>query len=136
MHVERYVTSHSNQSVAISVYYFAIQVILHTHTLAHTHTHNTHTLYKNTHVMYMAVYTPLIHCAHIYVSTCIYIIQSLLPFLGQCPPCPKTMNVSCHCGRSHPMVKRCGVRGWKCGRVCGRELMCGLHTCEQRCHEG
>ena len=34
------------------------------------------------------------------------------------------------------MAKRCGVRGWTCGRVCGKELTCGLHTCEQRCHEG
>ena len=34
------------------------------------------------------------------------------------------------------MVKRCGVRGWTCGRVCGRELACGIHTCEQRCHKG
>ena len=55
---------------------------------------------------------------------------------GPCPPCPKTLNVSCHCGRSPSIVKRCGVRGWMCGRVCGRELDCGLHSCEQRCHDG
>ena len=33
------------------------------------------------------------------------------------------------------MVKRCGVRGWSCGRVCGRVLSCDLHTCEKRCHK-
>ncbi|CAI8057869.1 NF-X1-type zinc finger protein NFXL1 [Geodia barretti] len=66
-------------------------------------------------------------CGHSCVSLC---------HPGPCPPCPKTLNVSCHCGRSPAMVKRCGVRGWMCGRVCGRELDCGLHSCEQRCHDG
>ena len=64
----------------------------------------------------------------------LYTAIVLLP--GPCPPCPKTLEVSCHCGRSPSTVKRCGVRGWTCGRVCGRELDCGLHSCEQRCHDG
>lgn len=59
-----------------------------------------------------------------------------LNVLGPCPPCPKTTRVTCYCGRSQPMVKRCGVRGWSCGRVCRKVLSCELHTCEQRCHEG
>ena len=59
-----------------------------------------------------------------------------LHVLGPCPPCPKTTRVTCYCGRSQPMVKRCGVRGWSCGRVCRKVLSCELHTCEQRCHEG
>ena len=33
-------------------------------------------------------------------------------------------------------MKRCGVRGWSCGRVCGRVLTCETHTCEARCHVG
>jgi len=66
-------------------------------------------------------------CGHLCVSLC---------HPGPCPPCPKTTRVTCYCGRSQPMVKRCGVRGWSCGRVCRKVLSCELHTCEQRCHEG
>ena len=57
-------------------------------------------------------------------------------FLGPCPPCPKTVNVKCHCGRSSPKVQRCGSKGWSCGRVCRKVLLCGQHVCESVCHEG
>lgn len=55
---------------------------------------------------------------------------------GTCPSCPRTVQLSCHCGRSKPLTKRCGHLGWSCGRLCGRVLSCQLHTCELRCHEG
>lgn len=66
-------------------------------------------------------------CGHRCVSLC---------HPGPCPPCPKMARVSCYCGRSEPVMKRCGVRGWSCGRVCGRVLTCETHTCEARCHVG
>jgi hypothetical protein len=64
------------------------------------------------------------------------ILPPPLSLSGTCPSCPRTVEVGCFCGRSKPLVKRCGSLGWSCGRVCGRVLSCQLHTCEQRCHDG
>ena len=54
--------------------------------------------------------------------------------VGPCPPCPKTVSVPCYCGRAQPLLKRCGAGGWSCQRLCRKELSCGLHVCEERCH--
>ena len=55
---------------------------------------------------------------------------------GPCPPCPKTISVSCYCGRGGSVVKRCGSSGWSCGRVCRKILSCTQHVCESKCHKG
>ena len=56
--------------------------------------------------------------------------------LGPCPPCPKTILLSCYCGRHPVRPKRCGSTGWSCGKICNRILACTLHTCELQCHDG
>ena len=64
---------------------------------------------------------------------------SLLPHSlqsGPCPPCPKTVSVACFCRKGGVQVRRCCSRGWSCGRACRKVLPCGLHTCEEYCHEG
>lgn len=66
----------------------------------------------------------------------LFLLSLPLSFSGTCPSCPRTVQVGCFCGRSKPLVKRCGSLGWSCGRVCGRVLSCQLHTCERHCHNG
>lgn len=56
--------------------------------------------------------------------------------LGPCPPCPKTVRVSCHCGSAAPIVRRCSAKEWSCGKPCGKLLSCGHHNCETPCHSG
>jgi len=60
----------------------------------------------------------------------------LLCHPGPCPPCPKTINSKCYCGRKGPLLKRCSNKKWSCGKPCGQRLSCGHHNCEQFCHEG
>jgi len=60
----------------------------------------------------------------------------LLCHPGPCPPCPKTIQSKCHCGRTGPLLKRCSNKKWSCGKVCGQPLTCGHHNCEDFCHEG
>ena len=55
---------------------------------------------------------------------------------GACPPCPQTIRVACYCGQGAPVLRRCGSRGWSCGRVCGKGLTCGKHRCGALCHMG
>lgn len=57
-------------------------------------------------------------------------------YIGACPPCPKTVTVSCHCGKQKPRVVRCSAKQWSCGKPCGRKLLCGHHNCQQPCHTG
>ncbi|XP_067039445.1 NF-X1-type zinc finger protein NFXL1-like [Acropora muricata] len=60
----------------------------------------------------------------------------LLCHPGPCPPCPKTVRVSCHCGSAAPIVRRCSAKEWSCGKPCGKLLSCGHHNCETPCHSG
>lgn len=60
----------------------------------------------------------------------------LLCHPGPCPPCPKTVRVSCHCGSAAPVVRRCSAKEWSCGNPCGKLLLCGHHYCETPCHAG
>ena len=60
----------------------------------------------------------------------------LLSCLGPCPPCPVTVMVTCYCGNSSPVSRRCGAKGWACTRICRKLLACGNHICELTCHSG
>ena len=60
----------------------------------------------------------------------------LLACLGPCPPCPVTVMVTCYCGNSSPVARRCGAKGWACTRICRKLLACGNHICELICHSG
>ena len=60
----------------------------------------------------------------------------LLCHPGPCPPCPKQVNVRCYCNQSGPTARRCGFKGWSCGKVCSKVLSCQQHRCEQVCHTG
>ena len=33
-------------------------------------------------------------------------------------------------------MRRCGFKGWSCGRMCRKVLTCTVHVCEENCHEG
>uniref|UniRef100_A0A8C9UAF6 Transcriptional repressor NF-X1 n=1 Tax=Scleropages formosus TaxID=113540 RepID=A0A8C9UAF6_SCLFO len=55
---------------------------------------------------------------------------------GPCPQCPAFVNKACLCGKTSQTV-RCGQpASICCNQVCGAELNCGQHTCEQVCHSG
>lgn len=58
----------------------------------------------------------------------------LLCHPGPCPPCPKTVNVSCFCKREKPKIRRCSDKNWSCGKICDKLLSCGQHKCSQPCH--
>jgi len=60
----------------------------------------------------------------------------LLCHPGPCPPCPQTIKLSCHCGSSRPISKRCGQGKWSCGGICDKLLECKLHRCKEVCHKG
>ena len=57
---------------------------------------------------------------------------------GSCPPCRETIHQKCFCGseeRDVPCSEADGA-SYSCGRICGRPLACGHHTCPLPCHEG
>ncbi|XP_035220753.1 NF-X1-type zinc finger protein NFXL1-like isoform X2 [Stegodyphus dumicola] len=60
----------------------------------------------------------------------------LLCHPGPCPPCPKTVLVSCCCGKSNTVSRRCSNKEWSCGKTCGKILSCKLHLCDELCHQG
>ncbi|KAF9460740.1 hypothetical protein BDZ94DRAFT_1265402 [Collybia nuda] len=65
---------------------------------------------------------------------------------GPCPPCQITTTLVCYCPQKKVLAFRCGLdqeRGTKakgrdltCGNICGRNLECGKHQCQQVCHDG
>lgn len=55
---------------------------------------------------------------------------------GPCPPCPMMVQSLCCCGKGGSKPRRCNARTWMCGKVCGKTLSCGHHTCEEKCHMG
>ncbi|CAL4139138.1 unnamed protein product, partial [Meganyctiphanes norvegica] len=60
----------------------------------------------------------------------------LLCHPGPCPPCPKMVSNSCHCGKEKPQPRRCCSKEWSCGKACGHLMTCGHHPCEEACHTG
>lgn len=60
----------------------------------------------------------------------------LLCHPGPCPPCPKMVQSTCHCGKAQPTARRCSSRLWSCGKPCGKLLSCTQHRCELTCHSG
>eukprot|EP00803_Ostreobium_quekettii_P005135 evm.model.scf_243.8 EVM.evm.TU.scf_243.8 scf_243:37566-42694(-) len=56
----------------------------------------------------------------------------LLCHPGPCPPCPRLVEESCHCGKV-TRRQRCGQKSFSCGTVCGKGLSCG-HNCPAACH--
>lgn len=55
---------------------------------------------------------------------------------GPCPPCPKMVSVSCLCGKSSRVPRRCSAKSWSCRQICGRTLPCRIHSCADMCHAG
>ncbi len=55
---------------------------------------------------------------------------------GPCPPCPKMVSVSCLCGKSSRVPRRCSAKSWSCAQICRRTLPCRIHTCANSCHAG
>ncbi|XP_059063722.1 NF-X1-type zinc finger protein NFXL2 isoform X2 [Cryptomeria japonica] len=59
----------------------------------------------------------------------------LLCHPGPCPPCPQLVKAKCFCGALSD-VRRCGLKFFSCNGPCSRPLTCGLHRCEDKCHDG
>lgn len=58
---------------------------------------------------------------------------------GPCNPCAviNATRGECYCGAQVKAQTRCGEpKTWSCRSVCGKELTCGSHTCELKCHAG
>jgi transcriptional repressor NF-X1 len=56
---------------------------------------------------------------------------------GPCPPCPIVVTRKCPCGKSSSRV-RCSQMNLlpSCGQKCLKTLNCGVHKCNDVCHEG
>lgn len=54
---------------------------------------------------------------------------------GPCPPCPRSVNRTCPCGKTKSSLG-CAEEVVPCGDTCDRPLSCGKHTCSMRCHRG
>ena len=68
------------------------------------------------------------HCEHLCALVC---------HPGPCPPCSYQREQACYCGANEKTVGcSSGFDGYECGEVCGRELNCGRHYCEAKCHAG
>lgn len=59
----------------------------------------------------------------------------LLCHPGPCPPCPQFVKADCFCGAQTDM-RRCGHKHFSCGKVCGKDLTCRIHKCQNGCHAG
>ncbi|KAJ1960067.1 FKBP12-associated protein [Dispira parvispora] len=53
-----------------------------------------------------------------------------------CPPCAVLITRRCHCGSNTIPGVPCYRGIPSCGRICGRPLPCGGHTCQRPCHGG
>ena len=96
--------------------------------------------------IHVVMYVDVSYCQSVAMSACYFVILvwwrwgidlfifSLIS--GPCPPCPVTVMVTCYCGKSPPVSRRCGSKGWACQRKCRRLLACSNHTCELTCHTG
>lgn len=64
-------------------------------------------------------------CCHACVELC---------HAGPCPPCVATVLATCPCTKEKTRIK-CGEE-FTCENVCDRSLNCGLHRCQDICHQG
>ena len=63
---------------------------------------------------------------------------------GPCPPCQVAIQQPCHCGKEIVTLTCAKLAPSRvslsqkpsCGKVCGRKLGCGNHTCLSICHDG
>lgn len=55
--------------------------------------------------------------------------------LGECPPCSKTTNVKCRCGRIEEKIacKDLASTDVRCKKKCNKFRTCGKHRCNQSC---
>lgn len=51
----------------------------------------------------------------------------------ECPPCKEKSTKKCFCGNKSKEIK-CELNSWSCGKVCGKLLSCGIHSCDRKCH--
>nr|XP_009857509.1 zinc finger protein isoform X1 [Ciona intestinalis] len=58
-----------------------------------------------------------------------YIIKKL-----PCPPCLEPMSAICQGGHETSQFPCHELKAYSCGRLCGRKLACGNHTCALQCH--
>ena len=52
-----------------------------------------------------------------------------------CPPCMVAVSKSCFGGHEIMALPCSQARLYPCGRLCGRLLQCGNHTCSRGCHQ-
>ena len=96
--------------------------------------------------IHVVMYVDISYCQSVATSACYFVtlvgggwgfdLFKIFCLLGPCPPCPVTVMVTCYCGNSSPVSRRCGSKGWACQRICRRLLACSNHTCEMTCHAG
>eukprot|EP00829_Urostomides_striatus_P013328 TRINITY_DN366_c0_g1_i6.p1 TRINITY_DN366_c0_g1~~TRINITY_DN366_c0_g1_i6.p1 ORF type:complete len:803 (-),score=198.29 TRINITY_DN366_c0_g1_i6:701-3109(-) len=67
---------------------------------------------------------------------CMHMTCNVLCHPGQCDPCAEQIELACFCGKQKQMVF-CAAANNKqsCGQICGRQLACGKHFCQEICHE-
>ena len=90
----------------------------------------------------------LLHGAYIWVLD--YITHASIPLTspddahhcpapcheGECPPCDRSTNVQCQCGRASVRVVCVEVErmaNYQCQHVCNKKKSCGRHRCHVRC---
>lgn len=53
---------------------------------------------------------------------------------GKCQPCPKKSIQKCIC-KSEQKLRECASPVWQCVKLCGQQLDCHNHHCQEKCHE-
>ncbi|XP_017875980.2 protein shuttle craft-like, partial [Ceratina calcarata] len=60
----------------------------------------------------------------------------LLCHPGSCPQCAAMVTRHCGCGRTSQTVQCSNHKLLLCDAVCEKDLNCGKHKCEKKCHHG
>lgn len=55
---------------------------------------------------------------------------------GECPSCTVLVNKVCLGGHTTVKSVPCFKQDVSCGKVCGKQMRCGLHACSRLCHGG
>lgn len=61
---------------------------------------------------------------------------TLLCHPGSCPQCVAMVTKYCGCGRTSQTLQCSAHKPLLCDSICGKDLPCGKHTCEKKCHQG